>query len=260
VAKAAWLSEFLFLYPPAIELSEPLMKTVKHTYVLVSGAWLGGWVWRDVMPGLRERGHVVTAPTLTGLGEQLHGSSAHIGLVTHIDDVVAHIEMEDLRDVTLVGWSYGGMVTTGVAARLPDRIKSLIYVDAYVPEHGKALIDYLTAEQRIHYDSLRDDDKPLPPISLDVFGVTAPAIVDFVMPRLALQPWRTFYEPVDARALRSDIAIGYVYCSGYDAAFFKPFYEKLGANAAVRTRVIDTGHLCMLSEPEQTVEALISLA
>jgi len=104
----------------------------QHTYVLIAGAWHGGWVWRDVIPGLRKLGHAVTAPTLTGLGERRHIGTSDTDLSTHIDDVIAHIEMEDLQSVTLVGWSYGGMVITGVTARIPDKIKSLIYLDAFV--------------------------------------------------------------------------------------------------------------------------------
>jgi pimeloyl-ACP methyl ester carboxylesterase len=104
----------------------------KHTYVLVAGAWHGGWVWRDVIPGLRKLGHAVTAPTLTGLGERRQNGTNDTDLSTHIDDVIAHIEMEGLQSVTLVGWSYGGMVITGVAARIPDKIKSMIYLDAFV--------------------------------------------------------------------------------------------------------------------------------
>ncbi|MCF5548819.1 alpha/beta fold hydrolase [Pseudomonas salomonii] len=119
-----------------------------NTYVLVAGAWHGAWVWRDVIPVVRGMGHAASAPTLSGLGERRHTADACVGLGTHIEDVVAHIEMEDLHAVTLVGWSYGGMVTTGVAARLPGRIQSLIYLDAFVPEPGKPLVDYVPAERR----------------------------------------------------------------------------------------------------------------
>src|SRR5208283_3726244 len=98
---------------------------LKRTYVLLHGAWHGGWVWRDVASGLRAMGHAVTTPTLTGLGERRHVGNDTADLATHIEDVVAHIEMEELQDITLVGWSYGGMVVTGALARIPHRIKSL---------------------------------------------------------------------------------------------------------------------------------------
>jgi pimeloyl-ACP methyl ester carboxylesterase len=231
----------------------------QHTYVLIAGAWHGGWVWRDVIPGLRKLGHAVTAPTLTGLGERRHVGTSDTDLSTHIDDVIAHIDMEDLQSVTLVGWSYGGMVITGVTARIPDKIKSLIYLDAFVPEDGKAVVDYFSAEHRARLDLLISEGKSMPPVPLEVFGVADPSIIAFVTPRLVNQPLRTFYEPVHALPPPPDITIAYVYCSGYQALFTQ-FYEKLKGDPRVRTAVIDTGHLCMLSEPLKTIEVLDDLA
>lgn len=230
----------------------------RHTYVLVAGAWHGGWVWRDVISGLRERGHAVTAPTLTGLGERRRDDTDAIDLSTHIEDVIAHIEMEGLQSVTLVGWSYGAMVTAGVISRIPDKIKSLIYVDTFFPADGKALVDYLPPARRAHYDLFAKERKSIPPIRLETFGVTDPSLVDFVTPRLTPQPWRTFYEPVKMQPLTTDVSIGYVYCSG-PAARFTEVYEQLRDDARIRTAVIETGHLCMLSEPMKTIEILEDL-
>lgn len=230
----------------------------KHTYVLVAGAWHGGWVWRDVIPGLRERGHAVTAPTLTGLGERRQNSTDAVDLSTHIDDVVAHIEMEELQSVTLVGWSYGGMVITGVTTRIPGKIKSLIYVDAFIPEDGKALVDYVSPARRAHYDLFKKEHKSIPPIRLETLGLTDSSLVDFVTPRLTPQPWRTFYEPVKVRSLRPDISIGYVYCSG-PTALFTGVYERLRNDERIRTAVIESDHFCMLSEPLKTIEILADL-
>ena len=117
----------------------------KRTYVLVHGAWGGGWDWRPVSDILTSRGHLVFRATLTGLGERAHLATPDIGLETHITDVVNTILYEDLRDVTLVGHSYGGMVITGVADRIPDRIAHLAYVDAFVPEDGESLMALATA-------------------------------------------------------------------------------------------------------------------
>ena len=111
----------------------------RHTFVLVHGGWCGGWIWRYVAPALRERGHVVTTPTLTGLGERRRLENRTATLSTHIEDVVAHIEMEGFQDVILVSQSYGGMVATGTLARIPDRTRSMIYLDAFVPEYGESL-------------------------------------------------------------------------------------------------------------------------
>jgi pimeloyl-ACP methyl ester carboxylesterase len=109
--------------------------------VLVHGAWFGAWVWRDVASGLREMGHVVTTPTLTAIGERRYLGGASPNLSTHIKDVALHVEMEDLEDITLVGWSYGGLLTAGGLPPIEHRIKSMIYLDAFLPENGKAIID-----------------------------------------------------------------------------------------------------------------------
>jgi pimeloyl-ACP methyl ester carboxylesterase len=120
----------------------------RHTFVLVHGGWCGGWIWRYVAPALRERGHVITTPTLTGLGERRHLENRTATLSTHIEDVVAHIEMEGFQDVILVSQSYGGMVATGTLARIPDRIRSMIYLDAFVPEYGESLFPWASASLR----------------------------------------------------------------------------------------------------------------
>ena len=115
------------------------------TFVLVHGAWHGGWCWRFVRPLLG--GHDVYAPSLTGLGERKHLARADVDLDTHIADVVSLLEMEDLCDVVLVGHSYGGMVITGAADRAPERIGRLVYLDAFVPENGKCTLDYVVPER-----------------------------------------------------------------------------------------------------------------
>jgi pimeloyl-ACP methyl ester carboxylesterase len=122
------------LYPLRAQEPRP-----RQTYVLVHGAWGGGWDWRPVSDILTSRGHRVFRVTLTGLGERVHLASPDIGLETHITDVINTILYENLRDVTLVGHSYGGMVITGVADRVPDRLAHLAYVDAFVPEDGESV-------------------------------------------------------------------------------------------------------------------------
>ena len=111
------------------------------TYVLVHGAWGGAHGWRKVRPLLQQAGHAVFTPSLTGQGERAHLASLHVNLNTHIQDVENLIWYEDLADVILVGHSYGGMVVTGVADRMPDRIKHLVYLDAFVPDDGQSLYD-----------------------------------------------------------------------------------------------------------------------
>ena len=120
-------------------LSFDVCSQTKPVYVIVHGAWGGGWAFKKVDSLLREKGCIVYRPTLTGQGERVHLATTSVGLKTHITDVVNLILFEDLHDIILVGHSYGGMVVTGVADSLPDRIRKLIYLDAFVPENGESL-------------------------------------------------------------------------------------------------------------------------
>jgi pimeloyl-ACP methyl ester carboxylesterase len=115
----------------------------KPTIVIVHGAWGGSWAFRNVDRMLRQKGFDVYRPSLTGQGERVHLASPDIGLRTHIDDVVNAIIFEDLHDVVLVGHSYGGMVISGVADRIPERIHRLIYLDAFVPDDKESVMKIL---------------------------------------------------------------------------------------------------------------------
>lgn len=111
------------------------------TFVLVHGGGHGGWCWQRLTPHLRAAGHEVHTPTLTGVGERVHLLGPDVGLDTHVEDVVAVLKYEDLRDVILVGHSYGGMVITGVADRAPTRVGHLVYLDTAAPSDGQSMVD-----------------------------------------------------------------------------------------------------------------------
>ena len=117
--------------------------SAKPTIVIVHGAWGGAWAFKKVDAMLRQKGFEVYRPQLTGQGDRVHLARPDIGLSTHIDDVVNAILYEDLRDITLVGHSYGGMVISGVADRVPDRIKRLVYLDAMVPNDGDSVTNMM---------------------------------------------------------------------------------------------------------------------
>ena len=118
----------------------------KPTIVIVHGAWGGGWAFKKVESLLRQKGFDVYRPQLTGQGDRVHLARADIGLNTHIDDVVNTIMYEDLRDIVLVGHSYGGMVISGVADRVPDRIRRLVYLDAIVPNDGDSVTSLILGD------------------------------------------------------------------------------------------------------------------
>src|SRR5437762_1205969 len=157
----------------------------KPTIVIVHGAWGGSWAYRHVEGLLREKGFNVYRPQLTGLGERVHLSRPDVGLSTHIDDVVNMILFEDLHDIILMGHSYGGMVITGVADRVPDRIKRLIYVDAFLPEDGESAMTLVG-----------DRSAWLKPMIKDGFLIPPWVKPDQAPPKDVPQSLKTFTEPI----------------------------------------------------------------
>src|SRR5262245_16424776 len=115
------------------------------TYVLVHGAWSGAHGFRKVRPLLRAGGHDVSTPSLTGLGERVHLVSPQVDLSTHISDVVNHILYEGLDQIVLLGFSYGGMVVTGALEHVAERVRHLVFLDAFVPDGGDTVLGMLGA-------------------------------------------------------------------------------------------------------------------
>lgn len=132
---------FLFIFLLVMSVFDLNAQSKKPVIMIVHGAWGGGWAFKKTDSLLREKGAIVYRPTLTGQGERVHLASADVGLSNHINDVVNTILFEDLHDIVLVGHSYGGMVITGVADKVPERIKKLIYLDAFVPNDGESVAD-----------------------------------------------------------------------------------------------------------------------
>jgi pimeloyl-ACP methyl ester carboxylesterase len=228
-------------------------------FVLIHGAWHGGWCWRTVASALRRAGHVVFAPSLTGLGERAHLADRAVNLDTHIQDVLGLLEMEDLTDVVLVGHSYGGMVVTGAANRVPERIKRLVYLDAFIPEDGKRLLDYVVPERaaRMREEGERTGAVTPPPLSL--WGIEKPEHVAFVKPREVKHPYGTMAQPIRLR--RSDtferLPRTFVYCSSPATGSFDQFAARFRNDPAWRFHELPTGHDAMILMPERVVEILL---
>jgi pimeloyl-ACP methyl ester carboxylesterase len=231
------------------------------TFVLIHGAWHGGWKWRFVAPILRRAGHEVFTPTLTGLGERAHLARPGIDLDLHVQDVVAVLETEDLREVVLVGHSYGGMVVTGVAERSAERIRRLVYLDAFVPEDGKCLLDYVDAAVPERAARFREEGgrtgtvTPPPPAT---WGLVKPEQVAFARPRENRHPFQCFTQPVrlaspQARALPRT----FVYCSSPATGSFDQFAAKVRGDPAWRFHEIKTGHDCMILVPDEVAAILL---
>src|ERR1700722_17426246 len=172
------------------------------TYVLVHGGGHGGWCYQRVARILQAEGHVVYAPTMTGLGERAHLLNAEVDLQRHIEDIAAVLAFEDLRDVILVGHSYGGMVTTGTSARVADRIGPLVFLDAANPRNGQSLADVagpvINADRPFGetVDGIELVLQPAPDAGL-LYGAPAPHALRWMAERLPAHPWKCFEQPLE---------------------------------------------------------------
>ena len=213
------------------------------TYVLVHGAWGSGWNYRLTVRDLRAAGHDVYGVALTGLGERRHLASPAIDLSTHVKDVMGVLEVYDLQDVILVGHSYGGMVITAVSAAAAERIRSLVYIDAFVPGDGQCLWDLADAATRTHFISAQRghpglvDPFPQPP--------GAP-------PRpLSPHPFASLVEPVRLSGTEQRISRRtYVYADGGEPTIFDQFRDMLRDDPAWKYVSLKGGHILMIDNPD----------
>jgi pimeloyl-ACP methyl ester carboxylesterase len=232
------------------------------TFVLVHGAWHGGWCWRRVSDHLHALGHVVFAPTLTGLGDRSHLYSGDINLTTHVTDIANLLNWEDLHDVVLCGHSYAGMVITGVAEAAPERIASLVYLDAFLPADGQSLFSLFAPASlpaRLA-NAGRLGGLGLPPVPAAAFKVNDHdrAWVD----RLCTpQPIGTFNEPVRITERAATIRRRmYILAEGWDSPGFRATHDTLKADPAWAVRTLPCGHDTMIDMPTETATLLIEAA
>ncbi|NKQ51416.1 alpha/beta fold hydrolase [Amycolatopsis sp. K13G38] len=229
------------------------------TFVLLHGAWHGGWAWQRVAPLLREAGHEVHTPTLTGVSDRAHLLSPSVGLGTHVEDVVALLEAYDAHDVVLAGHSYAGQVVTGVADRVPERLARRVYLDAFVGEHGEAAIDLLPGKVAGHYrESVAGPGFGwlIPVRSLQVLGVTEQSDLDWLMARLTPHPWLTYTEPLRLTGAADGVAATFVECTDWMRVF-----QAHAERAAARgwpVHTIATGHEAMVTAPKELADLLLT--
>jgi pimeloyl-ACP methyl ester carboxylesterase len=235
------------------------------TFVLVHGGAHGGWCYQRVTRRLRQAGHEVYAPTLTGLGERSHLVGPHVDLDLHIQDVVSVLFYEDLNDVILVGHSYGGMVITGAADRAAARVGKLVYLDAANPRDGESLVDVagpvieMTRPAGQVIDGVELVLLPSPEAGM-MYGVTDPDDLAWMASRLSGHPWKCFEQKLDLlnESEFSKIPQYHIVCTSTLATRDPRLMDE--ARAAGRLWDIDTGHDLMITEPQKVSEALLAVA
>ncbi|MES1975646.1 MAG: alpha/beta fold hydrolase [Pseudomonadota bacterium] len=232
------------------------MKRQRQNFVLVHGAFHGGWCWRRVSDRLWDAGGRVFTPTLTGLGDRSHLVDAGIDLTLHVADITNLIVWKDLQDVILCGHSYAGMVISGVAEQIPERLRALVYLDALKPAPGARLWDYLTPEGQSAFD--RDtSDGLIVPKSAAAFRVNA-ADQAWVDAKCTPHPRATFFERLPPTERRATIARTYVLATGYESPMLKTFALEASQDPAWRRIDLPFGHDLMIDAPQAVAEILLA--
>jgi pimeloyl-ACP methyl ester carboxylesterase len=238
------------------------------TFVLVHGAWHGGWCWQKVIPFLEGAGHEVYAPTLTGLAERASELSPDIGLDTHIQDVVGLLQEKNLHGVILVGHSYGGMVITGVVDQAPERIAHLVYLDTFVPRDGESMVDVspmvirLLLRRQAQADGWRIDSR-------GTYGVTTEPDRSWVLRSVTPQPLKTLEQPLHLKNPAIVEATPRTHIDCGPGGFFLLVRRILRAILAPgafpsrktgwRLRQLPTGHDAMITMPRELADLLLEV-
>jgi pimeloyl-ACP methyl ester carboxylesterase len=239
-----------------------------RTFVLVHGAWHGGWCWRRVADVLRARGHRVFAPTLTGLGDRAHLFSKDISLQTHVADILGMVETEELNDFVLVGHSYGGFVISGVADTLRERVARYVYLDGSVPPDMSSGASFTWAgfnppeAREARMKSVREQGKgvalPAPPPS--AFAVTNPSDVAWLQRRLGPMPVQTFLGPFTFKNSGSNgLKRTYIASSKPLYALLVATHNRVKADPSWSFTTIEAGHDSMVTAPNELAALLMTV-
>ncbi len=232
------------------------------TFVLVHGAWHGGWCWQKVIPFLEAAGHEVYAPTLTGLAERASELSPDVGLDTHVQDIVGLLVDKDLHGVILVGHSYGAMVITGVVDAVPERIAHLIYLDTFVPRDGESMVDVSPLVIWLLRKQARGDGWRIN--SHGDYGVTREPDRSWVLSKVTPQPLKTLEQPLHLKhpAIVSTKPRTHIDCTG--SSFVFSLMRHLLARRALppteagwRLRQLPAGHDVMITMPRELADLLL---
>ena len=233
------------------------------TYVFVHGAWHGGWCWQRLTERLVGNGHRLFAPSLSGLADRAHALTRQTNLSTHIADIAELLRYESLRDVVLVGHSYGGMIITAVADRMPERLRSVVYLDAAFPDTGQSALDLMAPERRqavVAGVRERGFGWLSPPFPAAEFGLTEPLDVAWVNARLTPQPYACLIEPLWLTGQHRKVPKKvYVLATNNQKSAFRPVYERLLGDSGWITLTVASGHDAMIERPDEVATILAAL-
>jgi pimeloyl-ACP methyl ester carboxylesterase len=233
------------------------------TYVLVHGAFFGGWCWKDVATGLRTLGHCVYTPTLTGLGERSHILAARPTLETFIEDIAQVFRFEDLNDVVLVGHSFAGSIVSALADRMPDKLRHLVYLDGQLLLPGQSPASGAPSESIVRYRrrAVETTYGPvIPPFDPEAFGVTDPHMAAWITSKLTPQPFQTYFDSLELKnALGNGLPATYIACTN-------PRYANVAVSHELAKRMegwtyveFPTGHNAMLSMPGRLATTIAAI-
>ena len=238
------------------------MPSPRHTFVLVHGAWHGGWCWRRVADILEGQGHKVFTPTLTGLCDRSHLMSHAITLQTHVDDIVNLIAWERLENICLVGHSYGGMPISLVAEAVGEKISSFVFLDAFVPENGETPLDLITphVQADIRAAMARGEvSRPSP--SAAYFKVIDAADIAWVDSLTTPHPNGVWVQKMALTGAREKIAKkSYIRAGLYPNAIFDAHMEKCRTRPGWRVHIAPAGHDVMVDAPVELAKLLVEAA
>ncbi len=231
------------------------------TIVLVHGAWSGAHGFRKIRPLLRGAGHDVYSPSLTGIGERSHLASPQINLTTHIQDVVNTILYEDLNDIVLVGFSYGGMVISGALKHIAERVSHLVFLDAFVPADGNSAND-LRGSGRVRTMQI-GQQWVMNPVSR---AMDDPADDEWFTPRRSSQPAATFSEPVSMLLPLEahDCTLTYIKAVADatepdDSAFWRAA-RAAQASSRWSYHEVETNHMVAINRPGELAAILLTIS
>jgi pimeloyl-ACP methyl ester carboxylesterase len=232
--------------------------STQKTFVLVHGAWHGGWCWRRVCDLLEKKGHKAFAPTMTGLGERSHLMSKDVVLDTHIADIVNVIKWEDLAGICLVAHSHGGFPVSGALEEVLDRVASVVYLDAFMPEDGQRSLDVASDFSRKGtLEAIAKGEVSRPPPKAETFHVNEKDRA-WVDSKLTAQPVGVALAPIKLAGAREKVARKtYIRAPVYAQPAFDTYYAAKKADASWRTYEVDGGHDVMVDRPERLVEIVL---